>query len=157
MQDFGSFRAAKAELMTSLSRLTEVQQFQVILYNDQPVNWSPRSGRFRMFFGTDVQRLEISELVGAIAPDGGTDHVPALELALEFEPDVIFLLTDGASKELKAAELKQIARLNRRGTHIHCIEFGTSPPPKSVPNFLMKLAAQNQGTYSFHNVKSLDQ
>lgn len=157
MEDHGAFREAKAELMTSLSRLTEVQQFQVIFYNDQPISWTPRNGRFRMFFGTDTQRLEVSELVGAISPDGGTDHMPALQLALKFDPDVIFLLTDGASKELNAAELKQITRLNRRGTHIHCIEFGTSPPPKSVPNFLMKLASQNQGTHSFHNVKSLDQ
>ncbi|RLS40490.1 MAG: hypothetical protein DWH81_07090 [Planctomycetota bacterium] len=161
MQDHGAFRAAKAELMTSLSRLTEVQQFQVILYNDQPLSWTPRNGRFRMFFGTDAQRLEISELVGAISPDGGTEHLPALELALKFEPDVIFLLTDGASKALNSAELKQIARVNRRGTHIHCIEFGTSPPPSgegalAAPNFLMKLASQNQGKYTYRNVKTFD-
>ena len=84
-------------------------------------------------------------------------HLPDRLLALEFEPDVIFLLSDGASKEMNAAELKKISRLNRRGTHIHCVEFGTSPPSKLVPNFLMKLAAQNQGTHSFHNVKSLGQ
>ena len=161
MQDHGAFRAAKAELMTSLSRLTEVQQFQVILYNDQPLSWTPRNGRFRMFFGTDAQRLEISELVGAISPDGGTEHLPALELALKFEPDVIFLLTDGASKALNSAELKQIARVNRRGTHIHCIEFGTSPPPSgegalAAPNFLMRLASQNQGKSTYRNVKTFD-
>lgn len=162
MQDFGAFRAAKAELMTSLSRLTEVQQFQVILYNDQPLSWTPRNGRFRMFFGTDAQRLEISELVGAISPDGGTDHLPALKLALKLDPDVIFFLTDGASKALTPLDLKEIRKDNRRGTHIHCIEFGTSPPPSgegalAAPNFLMKLASQNQGKYTYRNVKTLDQ
>lgn len=160
MQDHGAFRAAKDELMTSLSRLTEAQQFQVIFYNDKPISGTPRNGRLKMFSGTDVQRLEVSELIGAISPDGGTEHMPALELALGLNPDVIFLLTDGASKALNAAELKQIQRLNRRGTHIHCIEFGTSLPASgegalAPPNFLEKLSSQNQGKYTYRNVKTL--
>lgn len=94
--------------MTSLSRLTEVQQFQVIFYNDQPLSrYSTQWPVPHVFWETDAQRLEISELVGAIAPDGGTEHLPALELALKFEPDVIFLLTDGASKALNSAELNK--------------------------------------------------
>ncbi len=160
MQDYGAFRAAKAELMTSLGRLTEVQQFQVIFYNNEPMTWTPRNGRFRMFFGTDVQRLEVSELMGALAPDGGTEHLPALIKALEYNPDVIFLLTDGASTPLKTSELASIKSLNRRGTRIHCIEFGTSPiqtseESKAAPNFLMKLASQNNGKHLYKNVKSL--
>lgn len=160
MEDHGAFRAAKAELLTSLSRLTEVQQFQVIFYNNAPLVLATREDRFPMFFGTDVQRLQVSEQIRSVSPDGGTRHMPAIQEALKYNPDVIFMLTDGAEPALSRSELDSIKARNRLGTRIHCIEFGTGEPATTasgqpVSNFLMKLAEQNSGKYTYRNVKSL--
>lgn len=160
MDEFGAFRAAKAELLTSLSRLTEIQQFQVIFYNNAPLVLATREDRFPMFFGTDVQRLQVSEQIRSVSPDGGTRHMPAILEALKYNPDVIFMLTDGAEPALKPPELDAIKARNRRGTRIHCIEFGTGEPATTatgqpVSNFLMRLAEQNSGKYTYRNVKTL--
>ena len=156
MEDHNAFRAAKAELLTSLSRLTETQQFQVIFYENQPLVLTTRNDRFRMFFGNDAQRLQVSEQIAAISPNGGTQHLLAVVEALKFNPDVIFLLTDGAS-DMTKADLDSIKARNRNGTRIHCVEFGkgamaVSTDGQPVPNFLMKLAAQNSGKYTYRNV-----
>ena len=160
MEEHNAFRTAKAELLTSISRLTETQQFQVIFYNNEPLVLATRDDRFQMFFGTETQRLQISEQIRSISPDGGTRHLPAIQEALKFNPDVIFLLTDGVESELSKSELDSIKSRNRQGTRIHCIEFGNDPPPttsegQAVPNFLRKLADQNSGKYTYRNVKEL--
>ena len=160
MEEHNAFRAAKAELLTSLSRLTDVQQFQVIFYNNEPLTLATREGGSLMFKGNDAQRLQVSEQIGSISPDGGTRHMPALLTALKYNPDVIFLLTDGAEPALSRADLESLKARNRQGTRIHCIEFGTGPQTvaadgQPVPNFLMKLAAQNSGKYTYRNVKTL--
>lgn len=157
MDEYGAFRAAKAELLTSLSRLTEVQQFQVIFYNNEPLMLATREDRHHMFFGTDTQRLQVAEQIRAISPDGGTRHLPAVIEALKLNPDVIFLLTDAAT-ELDRSEVESIKARNRQGTRIHCIEFGKGAPPKTpdgkmIPNFLTKLAEQNSGKYSYRDVR----
>ncbi len=160
MEEHNAFRAAKAELLTSLSRLTEVQQFQVIFYNNAPLVLATREDRFPMFFGTDAQRLQVSEQIRSVSPDGGTRHMPAIQEALKYNPDVIFLLTDGAEPALSRADLDSLKARNRLGTRIHCIEFGTGEPATTaaglpVSNFLMKLAEQNSGKYTYRNVKTL--
>lgn len=159
MEEHNAFRAAKAELLTSLSRLTEVQQFQVIFYNNEPLVLATRDERFRMFFGTDTQRLQVSEQIRSVPAEGGTRHLEAIVAALKFNPDVIFLLTDGASG-LNKSDIDSIKVRNRQGTRIHCIEFGTGPQTvasdgQPVPNFLMKLASQNSGKFTYRNVKEL--
>lgn len=160
MEEHNAFGAAKAELLASLSRLTEVQQFQVIFYHNEPLTLATRDGRSPMFFGTEAQRLQVSEQIGSISPDGGTRHMPALLEALKYNPDVIFLLTDAAEPPLNRADLDSLKNRNRQGTRIHCIEFGIGPQATSadgqpVPNFLMKLAEQNSGKYTYRNVKTL--
>lgn len=158
MDEFGAFRAAKSELLTSIQRLTEVQQFQVIFYNQAPLTLVTREARFKMFFGTDAQRQQVSEQIRAISPDGGTRHLEAIQEALKYNPDVIFMLTDGSTPALTKVELDGIKSRNRAGTRIHCIEFGTGAQPVAangtpVGNFLMKLSSMNDGKYTYRDVK----
>lgn len=156
MSDFGAFRAAKSELLASIQRLTEVQQFQVIFYNNTQLTLAARDSK--MFFGTDPHRQLVSEQIRAVSPDGGTWHLEAIQEALKFNPDVIFMLTDGATPALTKAELDGIKSRNRAGTRIHCIEFGTGAQPVAangtpVGNFLMKLSSMNDGKYTYRDVK----
>lgn len=153
-----ALQAAKLELLASLQRLNETQQFQIIFYNNEYLVLNARGGRFDFFRGTDAQRLLVMEQIREITPAAGTRHLPAIQEALNFKPDVIFLLTDGAAESaLDRKDLEQIRRLNRNGTHIHCIEFGRgeSSPLVDGGNFLKVLSEQNRGEYLYRNVKAV--
>lgn len=152
MDEFGALRVAKAELRSSLQRLDATQEFQVIFYSNASVMLKTRNPHLEMFRGTDTHRLDVEEQLGVIGPDGGTDHMPALRMALRLNPDVIFFLTDGAGVRLSAGDLEEIKRRNNGGTRIHCIEFGRSNLGRGVKNFLQKLADQNDGEYQYRDV-----
>jgi len=152
-----ALQAAKIELLSSLQRLDETQQFQIIFYNNEYVVLNARGGRFQFFRGTDAQRLLVTEQMREITPAAGTRHLPALLEALNFKPDVIFLLTDGAAESaLAKKDLEQIRLLNRQGTSIHCIEFGRGEKSnlEGNGNFLRVLAKENRGEYVYRNLKT---
>lgn len=143
---------AKNELLASVELLKENQQFQVIFYNSEFVVMNPRGAN--MFTGNAAQRLQVNQQLAEIQPDGGTAHLPALLKALSFDPDVIFLLTDGADTSmLTPGDLKQVAQKNRSGTHIHTIEFGRAAQSElGSLNFLKDLSDQNLGRYSYRQI-----
>lgn len=147
---------AKSELIASIARLDEQQQFQIVMYNEAPSVLVADNGRFDYFFGTDAQRLDAVRQLSLIQPTGGTNHFPALRRALDLAPDVVFFLTDGQEPALSAREIDQIAR-HARGARIHCVEFGKGPPlvdgRGGMPgNWLKKLASENGGQYVYHDV-----
>lgn len=155
MENDNALQAAKLELLASLERLDETQQFQVIFYNNEVTPLEPRSREMLMFWGSDPQRLQVREQVRALGPGGGTAHLPALRKALSYNPDVVFLLTDGAADTaLKPSELADIKRRNLSGARIHCIEFGRGEQSSlgTAGNFLRQLADQNHGKYTYRNV-----
>jgi hypothetical protein len=158
MDNYGALRVAKLELQGSLENLSEEQQFQVIFSNSQQlVQLDP--GRFDMFYGTDSQRIEARLQIAGVSADGGTDHLAALMAALEFNADVIFYLTDAGEPYLLAGDLEKIKRRNGGRSRIHCIEFGQGSPftdssGKPTPNFLTKLASQNDGQYTYRDVRT---
>lgn len=159
MQDYGALRIAKTELLASLERLEETQQFQVLFCNSGLVT-RLKPGRFDMFYGTDAQRLEVRLQIAGIAPDHGTDHFQAIMQGLALNPEVIFYLSDGGEPPLLPRELEEIRNRNRGGARIHCIEFGISrlkhgADGRPIPNFLTKLSAQNQGQYIYRDVTQL--
>ncbi|WP_437226151.1 hypothetical protein SH661x_004435 [Planctomicrobium sp. SH661] len=157
MASDNALQAAKLELLASLQRLNESQQFQIIFYNNKFVVLNARGGRFDVFRGTDAQRLMVTEQIREITPDAGTRHLPAILEALNFKPDVIFLLTDGSAESaLDMRDLEQIRQHNRQGTHIHCIEFGRGEQSYlgDAGNFLKVLAKQNDGQYVYRNLKA---
>lgn len=148
-------RAAKSELKKSLQSLSATHQFQIVFYNERPVVFNPNHPQSaRLLFGDDRTKRLAERFVEGITADGGTRHMEALAIALRMSPDVIFFLTDAAEPQLSASELTQIRRLNRAAAAIHTIEFGTGPAPNH-PNFLTKLAEQNQGRYVYIDVSRL--
>ena len=159
MQDYSALRIAKTELLASLERLDETQQFQVLFCNSGQIT-RLKPGRFDMFYGTDAQRLEVRLQIAGIAPDHGTDHFQAIMQGLALNPEVIFYLSDGGEPPLLPRELEEIRNRNRGGARIHCIEFGISrlthtADGQPIPNFLTKLSAQNNGRYLYRDVTNL--
>ncbi|WP_437190934.1 vWA domain-containing protein [Planctomicrobium sp. SH527] len=153
-----ALQAAKVELLSSIQRLDQTQQFQVIFYNTSVHILDTRGGRFDVFHGIDSHRLKVVEQIRDISPAAGTRHLPAILEGLKFNPDAMFLLTDGAAESaLDKRDLEQVQRHNRSGTHIHCIEFGRgekSPLAESA-NFLLELSRENQGRYVYRNTRNV--
>jgi hypothetical protein len=143
-------KRAKAELMASLESLGETHQFQIIFYNDQPTMFSLAGQPGKLVFGNAPNKLQAQRFIDGIIADRGTEHEPALINALMLAPDVIFFLTDADQPELTTAQLANIAKRNRKGTVINTIEFGSGPPLGE--NFLMKLARQNGGAYTYVDI-----
>lgn len=145
-------RKARSELIASLSGLTHHQQFQIIFYNTVTRAMKHRGKSAELLYATDINRTLARQFIQSVEPDGGTDHIPALKRALNFQPDVIFFLTDAKHPQLSSADLNEIRRLNGGKAKIHCIEFGEGFPV-TEGNSLEKLARQNKGSYRYYNVR----
>ena len=158
MGDSNAMRRAKAELMASLENLDATQEFQVIFYNTAPLLLTPPNKGTGMFRGIDTHRVDVARQLGDILAEGGTTHLNALEMAIKFDPDVIFFLTDADEPGIKSGELEDIRLRNEGRARIHCIEFGEGPKIPSVGqtrNFLQRLADDSGGQYRYLDVKTL--
>ena len=155
MANYGAMRSAKAALVSSLQSLSDTQQFQILFYNQTPHLLNIRGqAAADLLFATEINKSFARQHISGIEPDLGTDHLPALRMALRMAPEVLFFLTDADEPQLTAAQLHEIQRLNQGRTRIHTIEFGTGGAV-DTDNFLKKLARQNGGTYRYHDVKRL--
>ncbi len=121
-------RSAKAELIESLQSIGPAHQFQIIFYNDSPLPMGGLSGGPPKLFQGDEQSKERGiQFVRNISADGGTEHVAALQMALNLGPDVLFFLTDADSSP-SAREMQRLQdRAARGGTTLHSIQFGSGP------------------------------
>jgi hypothetical protein len=144
-------QAAKNELLASLGKLRRSQQFQIVFYNlDQRWMKAPGKTDFQYFAASESNRRLAAQFVAEVQPGGGTQHLPALALALRLHPDVIFFLTDAGEPAMKPEEMEEIDRLNAGRTRIHCVQFGMDD---AVAEFLRKLASRNNGDFAYQNIK----
>src|SRR5690606_15912121 len=91
--------AAKEELLSSVSHLSEQQQFYVVFYNHDAQLYDPSgSSRGRLQFATPANKDRLKRFLYRMDADGGTRHITALEVAVRMKPDVIYLLTDAEEK-----------------------------------------------------------
>jgi hypothetical protein len=109
----------KKELANTLKALSPEQEFYVIYFSTDPIPMPARSWRHG---GKDVKK--ILPWIGGQPAGGGTEPLPAFELAfrLKPKPDVIFFLTDGIIPTTVPAA---VAKLNAKArTPINTILFG---------------------------------
>jgi hypothetical protein len=146
-------RAARNELLASLQDLKDQHQFQIIFYDDAVELFNPLGGKAQLVWADEAGRNLASAFVRGIKPDGGTDHVRPINLAIDMRPDVIFFLTDADEPGMTSAQLRAVQRRNS-GATIHAIEFGVGPRSSSS-NFLARLAVQNGGQYRYIDIRQL--
>lgn len=152
MFSYNAMQAAKNELLSSLANLRRSQQFQIVFYNlDQQWMKAPGKVDFQYFAANESNRRLAAQFVATVQPEGGTQHLPALELALRLHPDVIFFLTDAGEPGMKPEEMEEIRAQNGGRTRIHCVQFGMND--NEAAEFLRKLAAQNDGDFAYQNIK----
>jgi len=146
-------RAAKAQLLKSLSDLGQTHQFQIVFYSDHPSVFNPTGVLGRLVFANEQNKYAAEQFVKSIVADGATEHEEALHFALRLAPDVIFFLTDADEPRLNSDQLLRIQRLNH-GTCINCIEFGYGAQG-DADNFLVRLARENYGKHVYVDVGRL--
>ncbi len=151
-----SMQVAKAALVSSVQALEANQQFLVIFYDDKPTVLHLRDAhKPQLYAATEIHKTLAKQKIAGIQPGTGTQHVPALEMALKLRPDVIFFLTDAQEPPIYEGELVALRNLNNKTTRIHSIEFGVGPEisdAASPKNFLRRLSRQNGGTYRYYDV-----
>jgi len=147
MQHYGKLDAARGELQSSLARLEASIEFQVLLYNQQvqPLNVRGSQGLIRATVANKNLILRQSQMV---LPEGGTQHVAALQAALRLKPTVVYFLTDAEAPGLTATQISATAGQLAGATRIHCIQFGEIPGAgPTAGNWLQQLAQATGGKY----------
>jgi len=120
--DVTPLRAAKAELIRSLQGLNDGSEFQIVFYSDEPEMFG---GRQRVFPADLANKQSAEYFVAEMQADGNTNHLSALYEAVGCRPDVIFLLTDGESKDdLDRDAVRKLTRIcKRQRTKIFVVHF----------------------------------
>jgi len=151
MRQHDAMQTARQKLWDSLQELTPSSQFQVVFFNLTNHTMNRSGERPRLLQATSANLRLAKQFLTGIQPDSGTNRMGALSLALSYDPDVVFLLTDADAPELSAKDLWDIKRGNKRKALIHVVEFGIKADLSSE-NFLKKLASQNLGKHRYHDL-----
>jgi Ca-activated chloride channel family protein len=139
----GCLEAAKQALLASLDELPSTARFQVIFYNRiaEPLRIN---GRTDLASASLENKHEVVAFVRNLRAEGSTEHLPALERALHYQPDVIFFLTD--ADDMKAEQVRLLTLRNQGRSVINAIELSGARGTES--DFSLKiLANQNRGVY----------
>lgn len=100
--------AAKNELVRSLGDLNDGCRFQIVFYNDIAVTFG---GSPSMYTATYPNKELAKSFVYGMKAEANTNHSLALENALQCNPDMIFLMTDGEAKDDPApSEVRRLVR-----------------------------------------------
>ena len=87
-----TFDYVQKELVRSISALRRSQKFHVIFFNAEEPLENPPS---RLVNAVEAHRQQFFEFLQQVEPTGGTHPESALRRALELQPDLIYLLSDG--------------------------------------------------------------
>lgn len=146
MHDGGRLGLARSQLISSLNMLQPHQQFQVIFYGDSALQMMIRKRR-GMHAATLPNLNAAAGQIQQVNPAGGTSHLPALSLAFQLKPDVVYFLTDGRNASHSNKQFQETLRENSSGARIHVIEFASGPPESRDPTWLHQLAGSTGGRY----------
>ncbi len=128
----------KIELVRSIGGMPEDMQFFVIFFNRNSIPMPAE----KLQPATLENKRKYLEWCARVKGGGATDPRPALKRALELQPDIIYLLTDGA---FNPAAVEEVTKLNTRGVAIHAICFGDT----AGESLLKSIARKNNGSYTF--------
>ena len=143
------------ELKTRINKLSERQSFTVIFFSDGRVIEPPRRGLLQ---ATAQNRKLVMDWLdsGAVEAHGAGSPVAAIRKALNYRPQLVFLLSDnitgrGRYELDQQAFLKEMASANKSGTKINAIQFITPDPLEKagLRATLRELADQSGGLYKF--------
>jgi len=149
-----TFGLVRKEMLTSISNLSEEQDFHVILFaTGKPFEKEPP----RLTVATDEFKGNAATFLEGVEAEGATDPIPALERAFELlgrarrdrPGKLIHLLTDGNFPDNQAT-LQRIKELNRRaGGDVHINTFLYGRRPVEAEQIMKLIAEENRGVYKY--------
>ena len=134
MNRLGNLERAIRELNDSVGRLTEHQIFTVVLFNTIATS----KPEFTEKPANRQAKIGLVQWLNQNLADGGTNPLPALEIILKGDYDVVFLVSDG---EFDYTDVKKIRELNRNKIPISTISLSKDS------NTLKLIAKENNGQY----------
>jgi hypothetical protein len=146
---YDTFGMVQRELKKAIGTLKADQKFNLIWLNP-PFRGSKSQSWMEKLVSADLDhKRKAFESIMDIVPSGDTRPVPAVKEALRFQPDVIFILSDGGFGEDNEKIMRDINQANRfKRTTINTILFmyeeGGDPEPERV---LRAIAESNNGTF----------
>ncbi|HIQ19825.1 MAG TPA: VWA domain-containing protein, partial [Planctomycetes bacterium] len=147
------WKACTYELVSAVRRLTKNQRFYVILFaeNCHPMFGAPQPAPFPLP-PTEQNIARLIRWLQSYQLEPGAGPYEALQLALAFRPDAIFLLSDGRFSDRTEEFLEEHNRVREDFTErlvpkvaVHTIGFFS----RSGQELLKRIADQNGGTYRF--------
>ena len=128
----------KIEIGRTIAQMNAQAEFFIILFNDQahPMPYQTFQP------AQSAARTKSFQWLASVPADGLTDPRPALRMALDLRPDVIYFLTDGEFSPVISRDLEKIVQ---RGTAIHTFSLSN---PHAEPT-LKAVAEHNGGQYTF--------
>lgn len=121
----------REEVETELHRLAPGSRFNLILFSDVDTPTISKSG---LLAATDENRIRAIELLYQSAASGTTNPLPALQLAISQNPDVLYIYTDGF-QDIQSPETmaERFQSLNPKGRiAIHCVLLRDYPGTDDV-------------------------
>lgn len=146
-----------AELIRTIQQLNEKQQFTVIFFQGDRIIEAPPKGLKQ---ATADMKQQIADWLqpypGGVPPQGRNNPVAALQRALKYKPQLIYLLSDnltGAGKfEMDQRRLiAEIEAANVSATKINTIQFVYRDPLSrlGLPGTMELIADRTGGVYKF--------
>lgn len=138
--DGAPFNKAKDEILRSIRSLLVSQKYLVIFFDEDeyPMFWP--TGSNSLIDGSDANLKKAEQWVRNFQVGGGTDPTKAMQRAISFRPETIFLLTDG---EFDSAIPNIIRTQNAGKSKINTISFIS----RAGEPALKQIAEQNGGVY----------
>ena len=134
----GRFARVTRTLGDALQRLQPDQEFAILLFDDRAYRLD--SGILQLATPANVSRL--SDQLSAVETGSGTDPTDAMLIAIQLQPEVIVLLSDGEFSDLIVETITEANHASSRPCQINCIGLD------SDTQTLLELAARNgPGTF----------
>lgn len=147
-------KSAKLEMTRSLGALGRANKFQIVFYNDEPTVFGDGHYDQEMFSATEENLQRANEYIENMKAEGFTNHLAALEVGINMNPNVIFLLTDGEAKDdLHPNMVRKLYKLCRRKKILlNVIHFCNQPREQCT---LVRLAEKTGGQHLFIKLQDL--
>jgi hypothetical protein len=146
------FDLVRIQMLTSISRLSEVQDFDIVMFQEGPPIGLNAKGLLPV---TPENRSAAARWLNEVIPHGaGADPIPALNCAFDVLDNAdgtragkqIFLLTDGAFPDNDAV-LKCIRERNKaKDVHVFTYLYGEQDDP-SIIKLMRDIAVETGGRY----------
>jgi hypothetical protein len=139
------FGNLKQQLKESINELDVAsgQQFNIIFFSDEGADALFKDGM--QIASADNKKKAMDYIDNEVAA-GGTLPLPAIHMAVEEKPELLYVLTDGFDQIPSFDDVTNAFKAANAKMHINCIFLQSDEDPK-LEQFLKAIADQGHGTF----------